>query len=340
VTNGLQTGDKLVTNGLQTGDKLVTNGLQTGDKLVTNDENSNFTIDLLSGTQRKILLELNALSEKNNHISTGPIYIHTLAKNLQMPYSTCKTSIHRLVVKGFLERSLSKQGKNGFTVFKIMTSVRRQIKRDLSTDLQSKSYPQEPQKAPHIYSSSNIINTMYEEDHALTGKQEDKILIDIEPLEGIGFMHQHIDHIKSVSGLSDDVIQQSIYAFAFDLDTNNKADKIKSGTPLNYFVGTLRKGKPYLPPANYESPQIRCMRLFLEGINAERVKIQKLENEMIDHYLIDWEKTLIEQDIINIIPDKRWRDDKESPVYKSYLKNYFREHVWPDMKKSNNRMGF
>lgn len=157
--------------------------------------------------------------------------------------------------------------------------------------------------------------------------------IDIEPLENIGLTQRHIEQIQTASGLTDEVIQNSIYAFAFDLEENNKAEKIRSGTPLNYFVGTLRKGKPYLPPSNYESPHTRALKRFTEVMKKDAEKKEKLENEIIEHLYLEWSKTLHDEDIINIIPEKRWRDDKSSNIYKSFLKNHFIEQKWPLLKK-------
>ena len=87
---------------------------------------------------------------------------------------------------------------------------------------------------------------------------EDWLNIDIEPLKDIGFTKTHLEQIASQKLLLPEIVQNSIYAFSFDLVENNKAKELK-GQPINFFMGILRKGNPYASPANYESPKDKAI---------------------------------------------------------------------------------
>ena len=290
---------------------------------------------MLIGLQRTLLLELNAQSERNSHISTGPVHIEKLANQFKITAGTCRTSINRLVEKGFLERDLSKPGKNGFSVFKIIHSVRRQIKKDQITESSQKSYPQDPRDPNNIY-NNNIITI----DSDIPSRKEEDVdnflisNIDIEPLEDFGFKERHLNQIKKDSGLTDEMIQESIYAYAFDLKENEKDKKIKGGDPLKYFMGILLKGRTYNPPSNYESPQLRSVRLCKERMDHERRKIEKFENEIQAAKFEEWLGGVGEEEIEKAIPEKRYREERDSTIFKSFMKDHFKQKHWPIMKKT------
>lgn len=104
--------------------------------------------------------------------------------------------------------------------------------------------------------------------------------IDIEPLSKIGFTTIHLSQIAEQNKLQPQAVQDSIYAFAFDLQENNKAKSIK-GDPINYFMGILRNGRVYTFPSNYESPQDKAMRLYTEQKEAIAQKKKALEKNLL-----------------------------------------------------------
>ena len=102
--------------------------------------------------------------------------------------------------------------------------------------------------------------------------------IDCESLNEIRFGRGHVTQIARDGRLTPEELQDSIYAFAFDLEHNGKA-KGMTKPPLNYFMGILRKG-PYAAPANYEPPEIRQRRLYLEAKEREQKLRLDLESRL------------------------------------------------------------
>ena len=121
-------------------------------------------------------------------------------------------------------------------------------------------------------------------------------------------------------------VQESINAFAFDLETNNIESKLKN-PPINYFMGIMRKRTPYIASANYEDPQTRTMRLYLERKKAEQKRKEDLEQEIFLLAYKDWESTLTEEEVIKIIPEPRYRE-VGSMFRQSSLELHFRKTEW------------
>ena len=135
-------------------------------------------------------------------------------------------------------------------------------------------------------SSSNIFNNKTTTSETENIDSESLLLsewgtINIEPLAEIGFSKHHLIQIARQNKLAPIVVQDSIHAFAFDLKENNKGKSLKTGS-LNYFMGILRNGNPYAAPSNYESPESRAMRIYLEKKRELEQKRIILEEELLD----------------------------------------------------------
>ncbi|MGK5088274.1 hypothetical protein WDW86_12010 [Bdellovibrionota bacterium FG-2] len=149
--------------------------------------------------------------------------------------------------------------------------------------------------------------------------------VDCAPLSDIGFTQTHLVQIIRQKLLTPEVVQQSIYAFAFDLRVNGKAKEVR-GAPLNYFMGTLRKGIEYAPPENYETPQAEARRKRLEYLQREEFRRQEQEQKIISLEFSAWRRELSESEIINILPEFA---RKPGPIQDSALKMHFENEVWP-----------
>jgi hypothetical protein len=127
-----------------------------------------------------------------------------------------------------------------------------------------------------------------------------------------------------------DELQDSIYAFAFDLAENGKAKTI-TGVPLNYFMGILRRG-PYAAPSNYESPDVRQKRLYLESKEQQRKKCQDLAERLETIEFEEWLENLSLEQRAQLVPPKEFA--KPGGTAHNYqMREYFREQVWPERRE-------
>ncbi len=133
-----------------------------------------------------------------------------------------------------------------------------------------------------------------------------------------------------------ELVQGSIYAFDFDLRENNKAKSI-TGDPINFFMGILRKGKPYAPTSNYESPQDKAMRIYRERMSEIEQKRVEAEKEAINLAFNDWFIQLSDEQKKNFLPEMfRHNTNSEklgkSKILESTARSHFETEIWPKEK--------
>lgn len=126
-----------------------------------------------------------------------------------------------------------------------------------------------------------------------------------------------------------DVVQDSIHAFAFDLEENKKKEKL-SGPLLNFFMGILRKGIPYTPPDNYQPSELRAMRKYLEAKKRIAEQAAAIEQEIQTLEFSEWFGKLTQEQKQEFAPGIKG----EGPMQKGFLRNYFDEKIWPERREN------
>lgn len=322
---------------------------QLASPQVTNFTSGELTLDSvrrLYGHQRNILFYIVEHCSLRGQLTSGPITNEALRLLTRTDADTVKTAVQRLVKKGFITRIEGKRGKGGFATFSITESVRNAVKEEqrqlsISNQLLTSLVTAPPPymvtnwsstKEPISPSSSgfNNLNTtttgvenFQTQESTLQSEWEQ---IDIEPLKAFGFSKTHLMQIANDSRLLPHVVQDSIYAFAFDLQHNNKKDALRTN-PVNYFMGVLRNGKPYAPPGNYESPQDLAMRLYVERQRENEKKRQDLEKEAYELAFKEWLAELTEQERNQLLPHTI-RNLKSDQAKLATWRQHFSEEIW------------
>lgn len=305
----------------------------------------------LVGFQKQVFLYIAKRCIANDSLVTGPISKQDLKENISSDIDTIKTSLQRLVQKGFIHRELSKSGTGGFSIFSISSPIKKLVLDDFNLQSVHEQFANKPRtnlEQPDYSSSSynNIYNkttnltqplftnglpivseTNDEPEIALSDGWEE---IDISNLEFIGFSKNHLSQLQKRSELSVEIIQDSINAFAFDLKHNGVGEKIKTH-PLNYFMGILRSNQPYAAPSNYQDPKVLAMREYLERKKQIRDDKKKLEEEIFQFEFEEWQEGLSDELIAEIIPEARYR---EYPMKEGFLKTHFRKNIWEPKHKN------
>ena len=96
-------------------------------------------------------------------------------------------------------------------------------------------------------------------------------------------------------------------------------------------MGILRKG-PYAPSANYESPEVRQMRLYLEGKEREQKIRVDLESRLESVAFDEWTTGLTVEDRTRLVPVTDFAKPG-SQGHNVQLKQHFRENVWPERRR-------
>ena len=328
-----QLDSKQVAIGEQLDSKQVAIGEQKNEKksCFLGTEKTKNEFKRLSGLQKEIVLFVGKICLENDSTNSGGISMKDLQEAIRRDPNTIKNAIHRVVKKGFIERGKSKPGVGGFCTFKISPFLKQ-----LVSEHEKNTIPNQNQldsKIPTSTSSSNNTLTTREDVSVFEGREESEI--DTHRLNPIGFENTHLKQILKLKNLSCEIIQDSIDAFAFDLEENGKAEKIK-GSPLAYFMGILRKGIPYTPPENYESPETLAFRRYVENRERQKAAREDLEKRNFELDLDDWIEKQTEEELNKAIDEPRYRD-KDSPFRRGALSLYFKKNVWtPPRLKENN----
>jgi len=363
-SNGTQTGLKnqlKKSNGTQTVlkqdserySKQISNGTQTVLKQ-DSERYSTTRLNELGGKQRKLLFYIYTLCKTNGTKITPPLCRETICENTIIKKGTIKTALNRLIKKQFLLIDKSKTGRSGWIIFRIPDliyqelfnndvslalnqTVLKQISNGTQTVLKqdSERYSERYSNAPIVSSNINITTTYIPESFRQ---------IDYSPLSEIGFDESHIiqiyrEHTKSPElALSADIIQNSIYALAFDLKHNNAAENFKC-SPAVVLTAMLKKGQPYSSktPEKVLTPREEAIQQYLVAQEKRFQKIQEMEAKTKAFELQEWLNALPEQELAAFAPTEPRLSGIPEKIYQTSCRKKAlaaaREHfeimIWP-----------
>jgi hypothetical protein len=327
LANWKQTGN---TTDNKSENKLITNRQQTENESVV--KTSFFS---LVGLQRAIVLVIYQTCKISRSHTTDPLTLEFIASQVKTDAKSTKTTLQRLEKKGCIIRAGFKNGRGGWTKYKIPDFLYNEMLNletinKLTTKWQHSENKVVTQLATELTttnasSSSLNIKTTTTSDAITLSNEWQKI--DIEPLVEFGFTQTHLTQIAQQGKLSTEIVQNSIYAFAFDLKHNNKGKTLKTDA-VNFFMGILRNGKPYAPPSNYYSPQEEAMQRYIKKQRELEQKKLELEKTILELAFNEWLATLSVNDKNQIIPSVI-RELKSETQNLGALKDHFTKEVWP-----------
>ena len=317
----------------------TTNLQQTHDKLTTTA-----TFLSLVGLQRRVVLFLYELCRSQGKRLTEAVSISNVATNCETTVRAAQETIRRLEVKGFIRRVGYKNGRGGWTTYELPEGFYKELFQLESSNKLTPKLQQTPNKLPtelttqltttpssssSVLDSKNLKTTtktevMDENDQRYSAWNS----VDPSPLAEFGFTQSHVIQLARDGKLSVEEVQDSIQFFAFDLKRNGKGKEIK-GPPVSFFMGILRKGVPYAPPANFESPEEAARRLYVESKRRLKERRESQEQEIKELEFSEWRKELTREAINAIVPGMVLHI---APARESSLKAHFDENVWPDRR--------
>jgi hypothetical protein len=317
--------------------ELETNRQQTDNKLVTKT-----TFSMVVGLQRLCLLFIYKSSKANRNKITEPLTLEHIAHSLKTSVGTIKTTLQRLEKKKYLIRVSFKNGRGGWSIYELPENIfaeifRMEIDNKLTTNWQQSDNKVAAEPATELATSLSSSSGFNNKTTTTNGIEEPKNLPEgwhglcIDSLSDIGFTMTHLVQIAQQGRLSAEIIQDSIEAFAFDLKYNQKAKTLKS-SPLNYFMGIVRNGQPYAPPSNYESPQDREMRMYLERKQKIEQARAAREEELMKITFNEWDRKQSEEYKQSLLPeDVRYSQFLGSK--QAALRSYFAKEIWPQKRR-------
>lgn len=282
-----------------------------------------FALRGLRSVQRQLVFFIADLCITRRQLSSGPIDQAMLIEACQTNINIIRNAIERLTKKGFLVREVGKKGYGGFSSFLISETLRNVIAQELQQPKSDKKF---------VDLSSHRSNAMVQKD-LNPSLPEEWASIDFSPLEHLQFTTNHIEQLYALKKLTAQQVQESIYAFDFDLRENSAQKNLRVG-PLNFFMGILRKGTPFAPPQNYEDPLEKALKAYIFLSENREKNRQELEKKAIELAFNGWEKTLPTEEILRICENRPFANDLASIQRKGVLIGYFKEYVWPSIQSA------
>lgn len=303
-------------------------------------------LDLLTGKERELIIFLFKKCQITASLETPAITTDELRSYLRITAEHLRNIIYRLSNKGkgLLVVTSLKNGRAGWRKFYISNELFQKISLNNSIHntlamheqyVSNTSFKPIAEPIASFSSSSSLKqSTTKEEGRGLLNTIElplDWQAIDFTSLEFIGFNLNKLQQIyqAQADNFTAEMIQNSLYAFAFDMEVN----KIIYKSPINFIMSQLKvKGIPYDFPANYESPRIRAMRLYQERLAAHTQRETELRDNLKRSCFDTWLATVPMEEQNKLIP-KGELYTKDGPR-RGALFNYFEQNIWPDKEKA------
>ena len=295
--------------------------------------------NLVGGKEFDLLMYLIGLCEKECSLQTPPVFSKDLIELLAIRPSHLRNLILRLTEKGLWRIVLHKSGPHALRIF--------EFGKDIYTSLVTRKNRRNQNNAKAsqvVIARDSLISSNIESEHL----QDEFSQIDLTPMEEHGFNTSHIIQIyreykaNPSLKLSEEIIQDSINAMAFDLKFNN-AEKDFKHAPAVVLVSLLKKGKPYSSktPEKFVPPQVEAMRKYLEIKSKEQKEKQELENKTKEIALREWLSELPEKELLSFYQDDGQYNNvperaKQTLIRKKALQSasdYFEHNVWVEKKR-------
>jgi hypothetical protein len=273
-----------------------------------------------------------------------PIRRREIATATAQSLAGIKTALSRLSKTKLVELVEFKCGKvNGFTSYRLTTQARTVLASKMAmAGLGFNRFQTVSETASIGFPSSsssldleNFKTTTSEGElfkNAAPNLSPEWQQVDISPLASMGFTQSHLIQIIRQGKLSATETQDSVNFFAFDLSRNG----LKPNSPLNFFMGIVRKGIPYAPPENYESPADEARRKTREFKERKERERQAEEKKIIALAFSEWRRGVSTEELTKLLPEYA---RKPGPLQESALESHFEKNVWSELETNHKGEG-
>ena len=320
--------------------EVVANYQQSDSKVVAKTHFSE-----LSGLQRNLLKVLYYSCRSNGQKITQPLSIQYLSESLKTTSGTIKNGIHRLVKKGFIQKYCFKNGRGGWTEYKLENHTYNEL---LQSESSSKVIAKGEQSSSKVVAqpvaelvakpSSSNSNILLNNTNTTQLSKNYDWLQDIqtpENLKSLGFGVSHIKQLKEKFSLTPEQIQNGLEAFSFDL-TQGELQRLKTRGIQNiigYFFGAMKSGGYNSVSDGFISAEDLAEKEMLERLERKQIERRERKEKLEALLFEEWLETKNKNEILEI---ERPVSGYLDIIHRAGLKDYFLKNEFDNFKKEVN----
>jgi predicted transcriptional regulator len=253
----------------------------------------NTTFTSFVGLQRNIVLFIYDECQIILNNETHPLSIEHIAIYCKSTKSSVRKAIQRLEQKGAIVRVSFKNGRGGWTRYRLPERIYNEINRTISKGKYEPNLSQTEVKPgttlrtelkPETLSSSSSLNNK-----TTTTLPVEWAEINIEAYQVFGFGMTQLKQLASLNVISSQDVEDSLAQYKYDYDSGS----LPRSANLNFLMGIMRKGGCYI------SEGYRTQEQQLVYLMKERADIKR--KMLLEENLVTWEAMLNDTDKQTVI---------------------------------------
>jgi hypothetical protein len=263
-----------------------------------------YNIEQFGHTTKTVLFYIFRKAKENKCLVTPPLKKNDLQKECGINFNTIKSVLQRLSHYKFIKLEKFQRGPFGWTRYSIRESLYNQLLYNFDGIMPT----QRPDKHPTQFAENN---------YAEVGEE----ITLADSLKEIGFNMGHVRQLQKMN-MSSDKIQNSLDAFAFDMQ--DKEFKLKIRSPLAVFMKVAKTEGEYISSRGYISPEDEILQQMITLKKDRALQIKKQQDELLNLSFNEWLSTKSREEIIKIAPPS---GDYLGPLHQATLKNWYFENI-------------
>ena len=301
----------------------------------------NLVFSTLVGLQKELVIILFDACQRNGTLETPKITIDFLANKVLNPQISIKKALQIVEKKGFLIRKMFKNGRGGWTIYKLPKTVYQEI---LQIDNQAKlrqnwsktgvKVEHKPEYKPEYPTPSSSSSFNYKKTTTTDeNKRPSRLVCISELLREVGFSQSHVAQVQEKWPKAANKLQESLEALEHDirkvgLDSFKNQKRI--GNLVGWFMGAMKSGGYISTCPDFLTDEEKGEREMLDIIEKVKREREERDAKIKDFLFEEWLKTKTEQELIKLAqPVNEYMD----AFHKAMLEGYFEKNVMDEFKK-------
>jgi len=290
----------------------------------------------LVGLQRNSLLFIYESCRVAGSKISAPVSIQNIAATTETTAAAARKALQRLEQKGFIVRSTYKDGRGGWTQYRLPDQVynallinetRAKVEPKLSQTRAKVRTEVEPQLEPSLSSSSR---DLYIKESTTTQSVDNFSLIDLSRVQHLGITSSVLARcVELYPSLQPEQLEGLAFRFAeFAKDPKNRVQNARG-----FFISLAEQAsKGQVPLDHIETPDERLMRLFVKQQEEAKSRRVDVERAALEFECETWLESLTPEMKRSLVPETAILK-AGSAAHAAMLKNHFTENVWPERRK-------